>query len=93
MIAPCIQKDPPAFCSYEDHRLAVDTLKKACLLRAESIRGQLEGRFPSTIREQQENPNVGVDASPIHLQDLGDFEDLENTKQKQDKALQAIAEG
>ena len=93
MIAPYIQNDPTAFCSYEDHRLAVDTLKKVCLLRAESIRGQLEGKFPSTIRGQQENPNVGVDASPIHLQDLGDFEDLENAKQKQDKTLQTIAEG
>ena len=50
MIAPYIQNDPTAFCSYEDHRLAVDTLKKVCLLRAESIRGQLEGQFPSTIR-------------------------------------------
>ena len=93
MIAPYIQNDPTAFCSYEDHRLAVDTLKKVCLLRAESIRGQLEGKFPSTIRGLQENPNVGVDASPIHLQDLGDFEDLENAKQKQDKTLQTIAEG
>lgn len=93
MIAPYIQNDPTAFCSYEDHRLAVDTLKEVCLLRAESIRGQLEGKFPSTIRGQQENPNVGVDASPIHLQDLGDFEDLENAKQKQDKALQIIAKG
>lgn len=92
MIAPYIQNDPTAFCSYEDHQLAVDTLKKVCLLRAESIRGQLEGRFPSTIRGQQENPNVGVDASSIHLQDLGDFEDLENAKQKQDKALQTTAE-
>ena len=93
MIAPYIQNDPTAFFSYEDHRLAVDTLKKVCLLRAESIRGQLEGKFPSTIRGLQENPNVGVDASPIHLQDLGDFEDLENAKQKQDKTLQTIAEG
>ena len=88
MIAPYIQNDPTAFCSYEDHQLAVDTLKKVCLLRAESIRGS----FPSTIRGQQENPNVGVDASSIHLQDLGDFEDLENAKQKQDKALQTTAE-
>ena len=50
LIAPYVQKDPTAFCSYEDHRLAVDTLEQVCLLRAESIRGQLDGEIPATIR-------------------------------------------
>ena len=27
MIAPYVEKDPTAFCSYEDHRLAADTLE------------------------------------------------------------------
>ena len=75
MIAPYVQKDPTSFCSYEDHKLAVDTLKSVCLLRAESVRGQLEGYFPSTL-QQQLHMDAGVDASEIKLTDLGDFDDL-----------------
>ena len=33
-IAPYVERDPTAFCSYEDHQLAVDTLEQVCLLRA-----------------------------------------------------------
>ena len=50
LIAPYVQKDPTAFCSYADHQLAVDTLEQVCLLRAESIRRQLDGEIPATIR-------------------------------------------
>ncbi len=89
-IAPYVQKDPTAFCSYEDHQLAVDTLEEVCLLRAESIRGQLDGEIPATIRGQQENPDAKVDASVVKLTDLGDFEDLESAKERQDAALRDI---
>ena len=89
-IAPYVQKDPTAFCSYEDHQLAVDTLEEVCLLRAESIRGQLNGEIPATIRGQQENPGAKVDASHIRLTDLGDFKDLESAKDKQDAAMHRI---
>ena len=90
LIAPYVQKDPTAFCSYEDHQLAVDTLEEVCLLRAESIRGQLDGEIPATIRGQQENPDAKVDASVVKLTDLGDFEDLESAKERQDAALRDI---
>ena len=52
MIAPYVQADPTAFCSYEDHLLAVDTLLEVCRLRSESIRGQLEGDYPITLAQQ-----------------------------------------
>ena len=90
LIAPYVQKDPTAFCSYEDHLLAVDTLEQVCLLRAESIRGQLEGTIPATLREQAEQPDAGVDASAVCLEDLGDFDDLENAKEKQAEALERV---
>ena len=45
MIAPYVAKDPTKFCSYEDHQRAVDTLEQVCLLRAQSVRGQLGGRY------------------------------------------------
>src|SRR5699024_6426233 len=90
LIAPYVQKDPTAFCSYEDHLLAVDTLEQVCLLRAESIREQLEGTIPATLREQAEQPDAGVDASAVCLEDLGDFDDLENAKEKQAEALERV---
>ena len=93
MIAPYVQQDPTAFCSYEDHRLAVNTLTQVCRLRAQSARGQLQGEIPSTIRGQQEHPQVGVDATAIRLSNLGDFDDLEHAKSKQDLALAAVLQG
>ena len=55
LIAPYVQKDPTAFCSYEDFHLAADTITDFCLLRAKSVRGQLDGTIPSTIRGQAED--------------------------------------
>ena len=52
-IAAYVREDPTAFCSYEDHRLAVETLIRICLLRTQSIRGQLDGLYPSSLREQE----------------------------------------
>ena len=90
MIAPYVQRDPTAFCSFEDHRLAVSTLAEVCGLRAESIRGQLDGEIPATLSAQAQQPDAGVDASHVRLEALGDFEDLENAKDRQDAALQAV---
>ena len=90
MIAPYVEADPTAFCSYEDHLLAVDTLLEVCRLRWESIQGQLEGRYPITLSQQAEHPGAGVDASHLDLRALGDFDDLEAAKGRQDRAM-AIA--
>ena len=87
MIAPYVEADPTAFCSYADHLLAADTLLEVCLLRAESIRGQMEGRYPITLAQQAERPGVGVDASAIDLRALGYFDDLEVAKERQDATL------
>ena len=86
MIAPYVEVDPTAFCSYEDHLLAVDTLLEVCRLRSESIRGQLEGDYPITLAQQ----GAGVDASHVDLRALGDFDDLEAAKERQNEAA-AIA--
>ena len=76
MIGPYIKKDPTAFCSYEDHLTGAETFVSFCLLRAESVRGQLEGEIPSTIAEQQEDTQNRVDASEIWLPDMGEIADL-----------------
>ena len=91
MIAPYVEVDPTAFCSYEDHLLAVDTLLEVCRLRSESIRGQLEGDYPITLAQQGSQPGAGVDASHVDLRALGDFDDLETARERQDEAA-AVAE-
>lgn len=78
MIASYVEQAPTAFCSYEDFLLGVNTLEEFCRLRAESARGQLEGRIPSTIRTQKESRKNFVDASSIFIQDLGEIADLKD---------------
>lgn len=78
LIAPYVAKDPTAFCSYEDFVLGAETLKNFCLLRAESVRGQLDGTIPSTIKAQSEDKSNFVDASSVWLPDMGEIADLKD---------------
>ncbi len=71
LIASYVEQDPTKFCTYEEFETGVDTLKSFCLLRAESIRGQLDGTIPSTSDRQQEDDSALVDASSISLTDMG----------------------
>lgn len=71
LIASYVEQDPTKFCSYEEFETGVDTLKSFCLLRAESIRGQIDGTIPSTSDGQQEDDSAFVDASSISLTDMG----------------------
>ena len=59
MIAPYVEKDPTKFCTYEAFETGVSTLKEFCLLRAESITGQLNGT------------NTLVDAGDLQISDMG----------------------
>ena len=76
LIGPYVEKDPTAFCSFEDHLKAVGTIRDFCILRAESIRGQLKGRIGSTIVEQSVSREGFIDASGIWLPDMGEIADL-----------------
>ncbi len=78
MIAPFVEKDPTAFCSYEEFLLGAETIEQFCLLRAQSVRGQLEGRIPATIKGQAEDSSSFVDASSIWLPDMGEIADLKD---------------
>lgn len=71
MIAPYVEKDPTKFCSYEEFEQGVSTLKEFCLLRAESINGQLDGTIPSTSDGQSEDGDTLIDASSITISDMG----------------------
>ena len=68
----------------------MDPLLELCRLRSEGAGGQLEGRYPATLAQRAEHPDAGVDASHVDLRALGDFEDLERAKGRQDAALAAL---
>lgn len=76
MISPYVKRDPTAFCSYEDFRIGAETIRKFCTLRAESVRKQLEGEIPATIRGQSMDRSGFVDAGDVWLPDMGEMEDL-----------------
>ena len=54
----------------------MDALEAFCLLRTESVRGQLEGSVPATRSGQADAPGFLVDASSLRLEDLGELSDL-----------------
>ncbi len=59
LIAPYVERDPTAFCTYEAFTTGVDTLKAFCTLRSESVQRQLSG--------SQEAVDVGA----LDLSDMG----------------------
>jgi len=70
MIAPYVEKDPTALCSYEEFLKGLETLKEFNLLRAESIRGQLDGSIPSTESGQAGSTEL-INADYLDLNDMG----------------------
>lgn len=71
LISPYVENDPIAFYTYDEFKTAVSNLKEFCLLRAESIRGQLDGTIPSTEEEQENNADALIDASSVSIQAMG----------------------
>ena len=70
MIMPYIEKDKTAFYTKKEFDKGIVALKKFCELRAESIRGQLDGTIPSTTLGQT-NSEALIDASSINITDMG----------------------
>ena len=69
MISPYVEKDPTKFCTYDEFELGAETLKEFCLLRAESIRGQLDGTIGSESDTQ--TTDTLIDADNIKISDMG----------------------
>jgi hypothetical protein len=69
MISPYVEKDPTKFCTYEEFETGISTLKEFCLLRAESISGQLNGTIGSTS-DTQESDTL-IDAGDIKISAMG----------------------
>jgi len=71
LIAPYVEKDPTAFCSYEEFQAGAAALREFCRLRTKSVRGQLDGVIPSTDAGQQADSSALVDTSGLDLAALG----------------------
>lgn len=71
LISPYVEKDPTAFCTYEEFQTAAETLTEFCMLRAESITAQLDGAIPATSDGQAADSSKFVDASSIDLSTMG----------------------
>lgn len=71
LISPYVEKDPTKFCTFEEFTTGAAVLKEFCLLRAQSVHGQLDGTVPSTSEGQQADSSALIDASAITLSDMG----------------------
>lgn len=65
MIAPYVKKDPTKFCTVKEFEVGAATLKEFCLLRAESIKGQLNGTIGSTADTQEEGTLISAEGLDI----------------------------
>ncbi len=71
MIAPFVESDATKFCAYEEFQTGVDILKEFCLLRAESVSGQLDGTIASGSDGQTQNSSSLIDASTLNISGMG----------------------
>ena len=62
-----VETDPTSFYTYDEYNMAVTMLHNTVLLRAESIKGQLDGSIPSTSDGQAADSDSLIDASSIIL--------------------------
>lgn len=72
LIAPYVEKDPTKFYTYEEFETGSSTLREFCLLRAESIRGQLDGTIGST--KETQDSSTWIDAGKLQISDMGTME-------------------
>lgn len=75
MIKEYVAKDRTKFCTYDEFALAKKTIVEFCHLRANSIKGQLEGYVASNWKEREYMDNY-IDASHIKIEDMGEISDL-----------------
>lgn len=71
MISAYVEKDPTKFCTYEEFQKGVSAICDFCLLREESVQGQLNGTIPSVSDEQNADNSGFIDTSSLNLSDMG----------------------
>lgn len=71
LISPYVERDTNGFCTYDEFLTGTATLREFCLLRAESIKGQLDGSIPSTSDGQSADSSSLIDASDLSVSSMG----------------------
>ena len=71
LVAPYVEKDPSKFYTIGEFETGVATIREFCLLRKESVLGQLNGTIPTTDAGHSSDSSALVDASHITLSDMG----------------------
>ena len=66
-----VKNDANVYFTHEQYEASLPVFIEACMLRAESIAGQLDKTIPSTTAGQREDPSALVDASSIDMSALG----------------------
>ncbi|MGN0598254.1 MAG: CotH kinase family protein [Oscillospiraceae bacterium] len=71
LISPYVEKDPTKFCTYDEFTAGISALKEFCVLRAKSVRGQLDGTVPSTSEAQSADSSALIDGSSVNISATG----------------------
>ncbi len=71
LISPYVERDPTAFCTYQEFLEGSETLKSFCLLRAESVKKQIDGTIPSTSEGQTEDSSSLLRADGLEISSMG----------------------
>lgn len=66
-----VETDPTALYSYDEYEVGAEMLYQTVVLRAESVRGQIDGTIPATDEEQRADAANLVDASEIDISVMG----------------------
>ena len=75
LILPYVNQDPTKFCTTDQFMDSAAILKEFCDLRAQSVRGQLEGTIPATAEGQEADTSALIDASYLRVSDMGTMMD------------------
>lgn len=78
MIAPYVEKDPTKFCTYEEFEKGTETLREFCILRAKSVKRQLDGSIGATTDTQ--DGSTFIDAGALQIRDMGTMENGKDLK-------------
>jgi len=70
LINTYVKNDPTAFYTYEEYEKALPALLQLGELRAESIKGQLNGSIPATTSEQEMHPEALISPGTLNFNDL-----------------------
>ncbi len=66
-----VETDPTALYSFEEYKAGAEMLYQTVMLRAESVKGQIDGAIPATDEEQRADTTELVDASEIDISVMG----------------------